>query len=99
MQQAPLRTWGLHGNAGLSRESVETGCFVTFESRSVSPSWAVLLCSLTHSGFKSGRRDRCVGFSVLPVVTAAGSFYWDIEGHRACPYLMQLWVSNSKLWT
>ena len=80
MQEAPLRTRELHGDAGLHRDSIETGCFVAFASSLVSPSLAVLLCSPAHNGFKGGRRGRCLDFSLLPVVAAAGSFYWDMQG-------------------
>lgn len=79
MQQAPLRTRELHGNAGLSRDSVETACFMAFASRLVSPSLAVLLCSLAHNGFKGGGGVRFLDFCLLPVVAAAGSFYWDMQ--------------------
>jgi len=57
MQQEPLRTAELHGHAGLSRDSAEAGCFVTFASSFVSPSLAVLLCTLAHCGFKGGRKS------------------------------------------
>lgn len=80
MQQEPLRTEELYGDAGLGGDSTETGCFVAFASRLVSPSLAVLLCSPAHNSFKGGRRGRCLDFSLLPVIAAAGSFYWDIQG-------------------
>lgn len=75
MPEAPLRMEELHGDAGLSRDSGETGCSVSFASRSVSPSLAMLLCSPSQNGFNGGKRGRCLDFCLLPVIAARGSSY------------------------